>query len=60
MIETARLRLRPVRDADLDALFAIYSDAAVMRYIGPPHPDRARTAQMIDGIRTAHAETGLE
>ena len=60
MIRTARLVLRPVRDDDLDALFAIYSDPEVMRYVNVPHPDRARTAQMIERIRAAHAETGLE
>ena len=60
MIRTARLTLRQVRDEDLDALFAIYSDPEVMRFINLPHPDRARTAQMIDGIKAAHAETGLE
>jgi RimJ/RimL family protein N-acetyltransferase len=60
MIRTERLTLRPVRDADLDALFAIYSDPRVMRYINVPHPDRARTARMIEGIRASHAETGLD
>jgi len=60
VIRTGRLTLRAVREDDLDALFAIYSDPRVMRYINLPHPDRARTAQMIEGIRAAHAETGLE
>ncbi len=60
MIRTRRLLLRPVRDRDLEALFTIYSDPRVMRYINLPHPDRARTARMIEGIRASHAETGLE
>jgi len=60
VIRTRRLTLRPVRDDDLDALYAIYSDPKVMRYINLPHPDRARTALMIARIRAAHAETGLE
>jgi [ribosomal protein S5]-alanine N-acetyltransferase len=33
-IETARLRLRPMRDGDLDALAAIYEDPRVARWIG--------------------------
>jgi ribosomal-protein-alanine N-acetyltransferase len=31
-LATARLRLRPLRDDDADALFALHSDARVMRY----------------------------
>lgn len=31
-IETARLRLRELRDSDADALYAVFSDPAVMRY----------------------------
>jgi RimJ/RimL family protein N-acetyltransferase len=34
-IETARLVLRPWRDADLDPLHALCSDPLVMRYLGP-------------------------
>ena len=34
MIDTARLRLRPHRLDDLDALTAIYGDAEVVRFIG--------------------------
>jgi RimJ/RimL family protein N-acetyltransferase len=33
-IETPRLRLRPFREDDLDALAALYADADVMRFIG--------------------------
>lgn len=60
MIRTARLTLRRIRDSDLDPLHAIYADPRVMRYIGPPHPHRERTARMIESIRAADAETGLE
>ena len=31
-LETLRLRLRPYRDGDADAMFALYSDPVVMRY----------------------------
>ena len=36
MIETNRLLLRPMTDADVDAVFALRSDADVMRYIREP------------------------
>lgn len=36
VIETERLRLRTWRRGDLQALFAICNDSAVMRHIGPP------------------------
>ena len=35
-IRTARLELRPLREADVAALFAIHSDPAVMRYWDAP------------------------
>jgi RimJ/RimL family protein N-acetyltransferase len=35
-LETARLRLRPPTDADVDGLVALHSDPDVMRYLGPP------------------------
>jgi RimJ/RimL family protein N-acetyltransferase len=37
-IETARLRLRPFRARDLDALTPIYADPAVMRYMRTGQP----------------------
>ena len=40
---TARLRLRPVVDTDGDALYALHSDARVLRYWdSPPWTERAR------------------
>ena len=36
ILTTHRLRLRPYRASDADALFAIYSDARVMRYWSHP------------------------
>ena len=35
-IETPRLRLRELEETDAPALFALYNDAAVMRFMGPP------------------------
>lgn len=36
VLEGARLRLRPYRDTDTDAVFALYSDPAVTRYWSHP------------------------
>ncbi|MBB5208774.1 GNAT family N-acetyltransferase [Chiayiivirga flava] len=36
VLDGARVRLRPVRDDDVDGLFAIFSDARVMRYWSRP------------------------
>ena len=48
IVETARLRLRPFRPADLDALAAIYADPVVMRWMrtGLPVP-RNQTEEAI-------------
>ena len=40
-LETARLRMRPFRDGDLDALTSMFSDPIAMRYLGGPR-DRER------------------
>ena len=42
-LHTARLRMRPFNDADLDALFALHSSAYVLRYWdAPPWSEPAR------------------
>jgi [ribosomal protein S5]-alanine N-acetyltransferase len=47
-LRTARLRLRPFADADQDALFALQSNAAVLRYWdAPPWTDRARAERFV-------------
>lgn len=49
---TARLRLRPFSDADENVLFALHSDAYVLRYWdSPPWSDRARAAQFLATCR---------
>ncbi len=51
-LQTARLRLRPFTDDDADALFALHSNAYVLRYWdGPPWSDRARADQFIKACR---------
>ena len=48
-LSTERLTLRRARLEDLDALFAIFSDAEVMRFwSSPPHADLAVTQAMLD------------
>lgn len=43
-LDTPRLRLAPLADDDLDALFAIYADERVIRYFGQdPMTDLAQT-----------------
>ena len=57
-LETERLRLRPVADADADALWAMHSDAHVLRYWdSPPWADRSRAQRFIAASRTM-AEDG--
>jgi len=50
-IETARLRLRPFRESDLDDLARLYADPQVMRYLGTGKTlDRADTWRQIAGF----------
>ena len=51
-LDTARLRLRPFTDADAEALFALQSNAYVLRYWdSPPWSERARAARFIAACR---------
>jgi ribosomal-protein-alanine N-acetyltransferase len=52
MLHTARLRLRPFTSADADALFALHSNARVLRYWdSPPWTERARAERFIATCR---------
>jgi RimJ/RimL family protein N-acetyltransferase len=47
-LPTARLRLRPVTDADADVLFALHRNANVLRYWdSPPWRDRVRAEHFV-------------
>ncbi len=47
-LRTARLQLRPFTDADADGIFALHSNARVLRYWdSPPWKDRSRAGRFI-------------
>ncbi|HXP57032.1 MAG TPA: GNAT family protein [Streptosporangiaceae bacterium] len=51
-LPTARLRLRPFGDADADNLFALHSNAGVLRYWdAPPWRERARAGRFLATCR---------
>ena len=51
-LHTARLRLRPFDDADANDLFALHSNAYVLRYWdAPPWSERARAKRFITACR---------
>ncbi|WP_181468014.1 GNAT family N-acetyltransferase [Streptomyces sp. Amel2xB2] len=53
VLHTARLRLRPFTDADAAPLFALHSDAYVLRYWdSPPWNEPARAERFIAKCRT--------
>ncbi len=60
-LHSARLRLRPINDLDADALFALHSNANVLRYWdAPPWSDRMRAERFITTCRQiAEAGTGV-
>lgn len=51
-LETTRLTLRPLRESDIPALFAMYSDPTVMQYWStPPWQDEGQARKMLDHDR---------
>src|SRR6476620_7007759 len=57
-LHTARLRLRPFEDTDREALFALHSNAHVLRYWdSPPWTDPARADRFLATARQV-AEDG--
>ena len=56
-LHTARLRLRPFQDTDREALFALQSNAHVLRYWdSPPWTDPARAARFLATTRRMEAD----
>jgi ribosomal-protein-alanine N-acetyltransferase len=61
LIETARLRLRPARETDLDDLHAVLSDARAMRYWErPAYDDVAQTQSFLGSLMKAPFEYIIE
>jgi RimJ/RimL family protein N-acetyltransferase len=58
-LASARVRLRPYRGDDAPAMFALYSDAAVMRYWSFPPWTEAAEADAYLVRAAAHAAQGL-
>lgn len=58
-LETARLRLRPIRDDDLDALAAMLADPEVMKHSVGGVYDRERTAGFIAWCAALYHERGF-
>jgi [ribosomal protein S5]-alanine N-acetyltransferase len=58
VLETERIRLRPYRDGDVEAMFALYSDARVMRYWSFPAWTERRQAEQYLARAWAAMEAG--
>ncbi|WP_162833561.1 GNAT family protein [Streptomyces sp. CB09001] len=60
-LDTGRLRLRPVAEADADFLYAMHSSTHVMRYWdSPPWTERSRAGRFVEMCRTMAEEgTGV-
>jgi len=55
-IDLARVRLRLIEESDIDAVFAIYADTEVARYLSfPPMKERAEAEGFVGRIRAGHA-----
>jgi RimJ/RimL family protein N-acetyltransferase len=58
-IVTPRLRMRPFEEADADALFAVFADPLVGRYIGGPATSRAESVAPVARNRAHHEQHGF-
>lgn len=56
ILETARLRIRELRDDDLYGIFLLQSDPAVMRYIRPAETDAAAVRDRLTHWAEYHAQ----
>lgn len=59
ILHTPRLRLEPLNDGHLDALFALNSDPEVMRYITGRPDTREDSADMVARVKARWAEFGF-
>jgi RimJ/RimL family protein N-acetyltransferase len=57
VLETARLTLRFMDERDIDALYAVYSDPLVARYLSrPAQTERAHAEKMMANVLTGYAD----
>ncbi|MEW6208040.1 MAG: GNAT family N-acetyltransferase [Acidobacteriota bacterium] len=60
IFETARLRVRELRESDFDDLYAIVGDARVMRYVGDLNPYTGdQTRQAIENSQESYRQRGF-
>jgi RimJ/RimL family protein N-acetyltransferase len=58
-IDFARVRLRRIEGSDIDAMFAIYADAEVARYLSfPPMTERREAEDFVGRIHAGYADGG--
>ena len=56
-LDLERVRLRAIEDSDVDALFSIYSDSEVARYLShPAWVDRAEAVTLVKRIHAGNAD----
>jgi RimJ/RimL family protein N-acetyltransferase len=56
VLDSVRLRLRPLREPDVDDLFVVFGDPAVMRYWSSPvFRERAQAEALIEEVRQRFA-----
>ena len=59
-LETDRLRIRPLRDEDLDELHEVCGDPELMRYVGDGRPlSREQTGRWIEKSQANYREHGF-
>ena len=57
VLETTRLALRFMDERDIDALYAVYSDPVVARYLSrPAHTERAQAEKMMANVLAGYAD----
>lgn len=59
ILQTARLRLRSLREGDLDWLARLHGDPDVMRYLRPPDSRERTTRRLAELLEEARREPGL-
>jgi [ribosomal protein S5]-alanine N-acetyltransferase len=57
VLETARITLRFIEERDVDAIYAVYSDPLVARYLSKPaQTERAQAEKMVANVLAGYAD----